>query len=263
MDLKPEIWISSTNHLEAVNSIIKNTPSWKRNLLGVYNLPCDFPSVKLNHAGTRPLMYFSNGELTFKNDKLYYTALKSEDNLLNNYYNLNDNLSFELISSNIKSIEWCPHKTTFVGKIKWNWIRIKCNEDTLDGDFLICADGDTNTENLFEMLNQFKEGQTISVFLNDFSDSKMPILGHISMILLIIAIVLDLIITATYGTINNIWGPIVVGTLFLSFLFIFISMIWYLTKMKENSKIRYHGLIFIWTILILFMINGIKNIFYP
>jgi hypothetical protein len=81
--------------------------------------------------------------------------------------------------------------------------------------------------------------------------------------LFIISFILDSIITATYGTINgSIWGPTVVGTLLLGMLSVFASMIWYLTKMNENSKIQYQGLVFIWIILILSMLNGIRNIFY-
>jgi hypothetical protein len=167
MNLKPTIWISSASHLEAFDALIKATPSWKK-FSGFYDIPNDFPYIKQFSTRT-PITYFSKGEIAFKANKLRYNALKAENNYLNNYCNLNDKLSFVLNRSSIKSIEWYPYKRKSWRRFKWNWIKIYCNEDVQGGDFLICADGVNNTNKLFEMLNQFKEGQTISTSLKSFT----------------------------------------------------------------------------------------------
>ncbi len=262
MDLKPEIWISSTNHIKAFDTLQETHQSWKK-YFGFYNVPDDFPFMK--QLGARiPIVYFSKGEVSFKDDKLHYNALKEKNKLLMSYCSLDNDLSFVLNHSNIKSIGWCLYERKSLRKFKWNWIRITCNEDILGGDFLICADGVGNTKKLFEMLNQFKEGQNVSTSLNDYSNSKIPMIGYIGLLLLIVSSVLNLIITATYGTINDsIWGPIAVLTLLLSFILIFTSMGWYLTKINENSKIQYHGLVFMGIMSFLFILNSIILHFFP
>lgn len=262
MDFKPTILISSTNHLDTFDAVLKATSSLKK-FFGFYNVPDDFPAIKPYHANKAPLAYFSKGEVNFRHDTLHYNALKGND-LLNSYWNLNEDLSFVLNRFNINSIEWFSYERMSLRKFKWKWIRITCNEDILGGDFLICADGVTNTKKLFEMLNQFKESNVVSVSLNDFSGSKIPLIGYIALILLFINVILDLIVTATYGTINyTIWGPILVIILLLAMVLFFISLIWYLIKIKENSKIRYHGQLLLLIFWVFAMFNVIRNHFYP
>ncbi|MBI5679441.1 MAG: hypothetical protein HZC47_00875 [Methanobacterium sp.] len=260
MDLKPTIWISTIDHLELYNEIIKSG-TFKNKFFYNYPAPEDFP--KTNKL---PLTYFSSGEVIFKGNELLYRSIEVEKNSFKKYvmgsqYNL-IKLSFILKPSNIKSIEQYSYKNPS-NKRKWNWIRVICDEDMMDGDFLISVDGKSNTKKLFEMLNQFKENQTVSVSLNDLSDSAIPMLGYIGLFLLLISSVLDLIVTATYGTINgNIGGPIVAGLLLLAMILIFTSMIWYLTKINENSKIQYHWQLFLGILFIYIMLNAVKNLFY-
>ncbi len=111
------------------------------------------------------------------------------------------------------------------------------------------------------MLNQFKEGHAVSVSLKDFSGNKIPIIGYIGLVMFLISSILDLIITVIYGTINNILGPIVVEILLLALILILTSMMWYLTKMKENSKISYHFQLFSLIFVIFIVLNEIKNHF--
>lgn len=176
---------------------------------------------------------------------MVYNAVEEQNKFLSSYSDLKD-LSFALNRSDIKSIElysykaigWYPQKHSL---IKWKWIRIVCNENILDGDFLICVDGVDNTKLLFEMLNQFNEFHAISTTLKDFSNTKMVKIGYMGMILLFISLTTHLISSILYGTINvNIGGPITVISLFLGFLLFIIASICALTKIRQNTKILYH-----------------------
>ncbi len=51
-----------------------------------------------------PIVYFSKGEVTFKHDTLHYNALKEKNKLLKSYCSLDNDLSFVLDYSSIKSI---------------------------------------------------------------------------------------------------------------------------------------------------------------
>lgn len=62
------------------------------------------------------------------------------------------------------------YKKQFINYYNIKWIRINCNKDVLNGDFLICCVENyrpsmhhikTDTKNLFENLNQIIESQKI------------------------------------------------------------------------------------------------------
>lgn len=254
MDLKPTIWISSINHLDAFNEIVKVTPSWRK-LLGISKIPSDFPN-----RNKSAIVYFSQGELLFKKDKIIYNAVKAKKRFLYSYNNLNNDLSFELNHSNIKSIEWYTARHWLTN---WKWIRITCDNEILGGDFLICADGIKNTKNLFEMFNQFNEGLEISTSLTEFSGTWL-LLGYIGAILLIISAVLNLVYNAIYGTINgNIGGPIVVCLMIIGGLLLLSGISWAYLRIKENSKIQFHVFLFAIVFGVLMGLNFITNHFYP
>lgn len=133
MDLRPVIWISSVNHLEKYKEIVESSSFWNGGF--IRNTPNDFPKIERT-----PLLYFSQGEITVENNtKLRFNAIKVK-NRFSPYYNLNDDLSFSLTHSTIKSIEWYHFKKAYRRHYK-KWIRIICNEDIMGGDFLIRAGG--------------------------------------------------------------------------------------------------------------------------
>lgn len=263
VDLSPTIWISSVKHLELYRQIMEST-TLREKFSGHYPVPNSFPYIKLNFNGKRPSLFFSRGDLTLKNDKITYHAIKGEDWLFETYRYLDDSLSFELSDSNLKSIEWYPHEKLSRGLFKWKWIMIKCDGKVMDGDFLICADGSENTKTLFEMLSQFKNGQKVTASLNDPSATRMVSWSYIGIILFVIYLILDLIFELIYGTINgNIGGPLVVGVILLADFFIFCSMIWFVLNGKENSKIAHQARFFIFIFLGLMWINIIRIHFFP
>ena len=264
MNLRPEIWISSTNHLEAVSAIVKDIPLRKR-LFGFYDMPNNFPFVKLHRTRKSPLAYFSKGEIIFEHDTLHYNSIKKKNYLLNSYYNLNDDLSFIINRANIKSIEWYPYEIASVRKIRENWIRITCNKDILGGDFLICANGISNNRILFEMLNQFKESQTVSESLIDFSGSIMPLLGYIAIVLFFATLIIFGAYETIIGRIGDTTALIVIFILFvLSPILFFTSERWCLTKISENFNSYYHWRllrhIFNWTFITFIMIGVIFSL---
>ena len=265
MDLKPEIWISSISHLEDVGAIVKDVPL-RTKLFGFYDMPDNFPFMKLNRIRKSPLVYFSKGEINFEHDKLRYNAIKRGSYLLNSFHNLNEDLSFIINRSNIKSIEWYPYGIASVRKIRENWIRITCNEDILGGDFLICANGISNNRILFEMLKQFKEGQAVSESLIDFSGSIMPFLGYIGIVLFFATLIIFIAYDNLIGDMGDRMALIIIFILFgISPILFITSQIWCSTKISENFKIYYHwkllGKIFKWT-LILFILICVIRIFY-
>lgn len=171
-------------------------------------------------------------------------------------------MSLELTGSTIKSIEWYPHEKPYRGLFKWEWIRISCDEEIMDGDFLICADGPKNTRKLFEMLNQFKNGQKITISLEDLSGTKMVLFSYVGVIFFVIYFVLDLIFETIYGTINgNIGGPLVCCFLLLAMFFLFSSFMWYIVKGMENSKIAHYSRMYSWVFLCLLWMNIIRQHF--
>lgn len=265
MDLKPEIWISSTSHLKAVSAIVKDIP-FRKKLFGFYDMHDNFPFMKLNRIRKSPLVYFSKGKINFKQNTLHYNAIKKGSYLLNSFHNLNNNLSFSINRSNIKSIEWYPYEMASVRKIRENWIRITCNEDILSGDFLICANGISNNRILFEMLNQFKEGQEVSESLIDFSGSIMPFLGYMAIVLFFATLIIFESYETLIGHMGDTMALIIIFILFgISPILFFTSQRWCLTKISENFKLYYHwkllSQIFRWTFLIFILICVIR-IFY-
>ena len=265
MDLKPEIWISSTSHLEAVSAMAKDIPLRKK-LFGFYDMPDNFPFIKLYRTLKSPLVYFSKGEISFEHGTFHYNALKGGNYLLNSFHNLNEDLFFIINRSNIKSIEWYPYEMGSVRKIRENWIRITCNEDILGGDFLICANGISNNRILFEMLNQFKEGHAILESLIDFSGSIMPLLGYIAIVLFFATLIIFVVYENLIGHMGDTMALIIIFILFgISPILFITSQIWCSTKISENFKIYYHwkllGQIFKWTFIIFILICVIR-VFY-
>ncbi len=158
MDIKP-VWISSISHLDAFTEIWINAPLWRK-LLGFYEIPDDFPLVKLYHIFGFPVVFFSEGNLVLEDNNLAYESFEKKSILLNKFSNLKSDLSFKIKISDIKSIQWYQHKYAFINYYHIKWIRIICDENTLGGDFLICIGGNgpfmnkitKNTEDLFEKL---------------------------------------------------------------------------------------------------------------
>lgn len=163
MDLNDTFWISSVNHLDNYTEIIKSSFFLER-MFKSYNLPEGFPKAR-----NRPLIYFSRGEITIKKDELVYNSFSNFNSKV--YKNLKEDLSFVLTRSSIKSIEEYSFKEFNKYGLFWrfntqNWIRIKCNENILGGDFLICIDSVKNTHKLFIMLKQFLASQEGTEYLD-------------------------------------------------------------------------------------------------
>lgn len=158
MEIK-QIWISSINHLDAFTEIRINAPLWRK-LIGFYEIPDNFPLVKSFYIFGFPVVFFSEGNLVLEDNNLTYKSFEKKSILLSKYSNLKNDLSFKIKISDIKSIQWYQHKNAFIDYYHIKWIRIRCNENILGGDFLVCVGGNgpfmnkitKNTENLFEKL---------------------------------------------------------------------------------------------------------------
>jgi hypothetical protein len=247
MDLSPTIWISSIDHSERFKEIVGSKRFWQ--FLGVSNIPDDFPTID-----NKPLLYFSRGELTLKNKEISYNTSKVKKGLFTNYHNLKEDLSFVLTSSDIKSIEWYQYEKVFP-KHNRKWIRITCDASILGGGFLIRADGIKNTEKLFKILNQLKEGQ-ITTSLNTLS-SGWVLIGYMGVILYFIGNVLDWIYHLIYGTLNVTGGSIVVILIPLGILLYIIFLIWSLSGLKQNTKVRKHYFLLLLFFVIIYFISNI------
>ncbi len=247
MDLKPIIWISSVDHLEEFDQILKDA-TFKEKFFYNYPMSDDFSRIN-----KQPLVYFSQGELIFQADEISYQFNKFKDNLFNKYFtgtpqNLKE-LSFELKQSDIKSIEWHDYKHPRAF-LKWQWIRIICDKEIMDGDFLICVDGRSNTQRLFKMLNQFKDGLEVKTSLKDLSNSKMFYVFYSGIFLLIISIFLLQYPYGAYSFGMDIvyWGILMMVS---AFLIIFIFSIWCLAILNESSKFknRFSAAITLWIMI--------------
>ncbi len=247
MDLSPTIWISSIDHSKRFKEIVGSKRFWQ--YLGISNIPDDFPIID-----NKPLLYFSKGELTLKNKEISYNASKVKKGLFTNYHNLKEDISFVLTSSDIKSIEWYQYEKVFPKHLR-KWIRITCDASILGGDFLIRADGIKNTENLFKILNQLKEGQ-ITTSLKSLS-SGWILMGYIGVILYFIGNVLDWIYHLIYGTLNVTGGSIIVILIPLGMLLYFIFVIWTFSGLKLNSKVRKHFFLLLLLFIIVYLIDSV------
>ncbi|MCC7550700.1 MAG: hypothetical protein KO316_04240 [Methanobacterium sp.] len=258
MDLKPTIWISSIDHLDEFQQILDNASTWKK-MFG-YDIPDGFPNM-----GRGPLRYFSQGEITFKNDNIIYKASSEENRFLLPYNNLKEDLLIVLNRSKIKSIEAYSQKGPFVN---WKWIKITCDEDIMGGEFLICADGSDNTVNLFEMLTQFKKSQTITTNLKDFSGTKIVLLGYIGAILIATTTIIYLIHSvfihiAGHGHLNETFIGLTVFILFfLGIILIVPEITWSTNKISQNRKIKYHFFLIGSIMCLSSMINFLISHFY-
>lgn len=164
MKVKP-IWISSEEHMKQFSEIISSSKLSKK-VFGGYSMPNDFPRVNLYYFIEIPIVYFTNGELIFKEDCLEYSAIKSRFGFLKSYSKVRDEISFKLDYSNIKSINSYQHPNSFIQYYNIKWIRIECVKEILNGNFLICVGGMgpsmkgiiNNTEELYNILKEkYKE----------------------------------------------------------------------------------------------------------
>lgn len=235
MDLKPIIWISSINHLKKYEKIIKSTP-FRKKFFYEYNMPDDFPKIK-----KQPLVYFSRGEVTLKNETLTYEAFDGKIGT-HNVYNLKNHISFTLNRSSIETMAKYHFKNAF-GRNQRHWIRITCDEAIMGGDFLICADNVGNTNRLFKMLKQLKEGQTPSTSLTDYSANKFVLIGYVGIILLYASLFIQIILkwgqVTIFGPLTGNIGNTIAITLFfllytLPWLLLFSFMIWAFKGLNEK-----------------------------
>lgn len=243
MDLKPTIWISSIDHLKTYEKIVKSA-SFREKFFSKYQSTPDFPKIR-----NQPSVFFSRGELTFEGDELIYRAFgeKSDSDKDPVYKNLQNDLSFALNSSNIKSIEKYHFKKGY-GRNKRHWIRIITNNRILGGDFLIATDNIGNTTRLFKILNQLKEGKNVTISLTDYSGEKFVKAAYLGVILLYIPLILKIISRLIHISIfRNLTWPIIDSIALVIFFILFIlpfllifSFFFWLIFIGSNEKITYH-----------------------
>lgn len=260
MDLKPIILISSIDHLETYEKIVKSA-SFREKFFYNYQIPPGFPMIK-----NQPSIYFSRGELTLEDDELIYGAFneKSSSDKDSFYKNLQDDLSFTLNRSNIKSIEKYHFKRAF-GRYNRHWIRITCIKDIMDGDFLIATDNIGNTTRLFKMLNQLKEGRNITVSLTDYSAKTFIKAAYLGVILLYIPLFLRIMFTLIpISEFGNLTGPltdsIALSLFFILFILPYLLIFSFLCFLiiGSNEKIRQHSNRIVPLILIGLFINSLN-----
>jgi hypothetical protein len=242
MDLRPSIRISSLNHLGTYEKIVKSASFWEKFFYN-YHLPDGFPRIKKQLS-----TYFSRGKVTFKDDKLIYTAFdeKSNSNKNSIYHNLQNDLTFTLNRSRIKSIDKYHFKNAY-GRSLRHWIRITCDEDIMDGDFLISTDNVGNTDRLFKMLNHLKEGKEVTISLTDYSANKFIKAAYLGLIWLYASFSLQIFLRlnhiTVFGSLTGAIGGMIALTLFfmlyiLPYLLILSCLIWFIKGSSEKAS--YH-----------------------
>lgn len=257
MDLKPIALISSVEHLKLYDEIIKNA-TFKDKFFYNYPMPDYFPQ-----ANNQPIGYFSSGEITLRKDEIAYQSKEIKigsfrKHFLSKINNLEE-LSFVLNPSQIKSVEWYyyKHPREFT---KRRFIRIICDKNVMDGDFLIRIDGESNYR-LFKMLTQFKDGLEITTSLKDIN-VKMIYLGYFGLFLFILSFIVMRIPYETFRSYGDTLGITPAFIIIPALIILIISFLWYLTKLN-NRKVYFHWNVFTRVIIVFMCINIILNHFYP
>lgn len=154
------VWISSVRHLEIYRSIIKDTPLLEK-MKSNYEIPLDFPKLIVQNTHSLPIVHFSTGVLLITDKSINYKAVPQRNNFLKSIVNTKDDLLFEVEFSKIKSIDRYQ-VTAFINYFSVNWVRIRFEDDILNGDILICNGGkgpfmngiNKKTNNLYKIITQ-------------------------------------------------------------------------------------------------------------
>lgn len=252
MDLESVIWISSVDHLDGLVKIIKSS-SFSEILLRNFDLPDGFPRNK-----NKPLVYFSRGDLTIKDDALEYNSFDDSDS---KYHYLKEDLSFVLNRSNIKSFEKYPfkefHPYGLVGTVYiQNWIRIICDDDILGGDFLIGSDSVKNINKLLKMLEQLTEGRPVTERL-EINSEIYVLLGYSGIIMVYLSLFLMWLIPVANGN----WQLILLE-IYLFLVGLPLILIFALWAKGRSRKVMHHLTIVWMSLMLIIFINIISNILY-
>jgi hypothetical protein len=89
------VWLSSREHLERFHAIREATPWYRALLGGRYRIPPEFPSIQIG-SQNYPLVYFSSGDLTIRNNIIAYEPRPSGAGLVHNRNNINSSIAFSI-----------------------------------------------------------------------------------------------------------------------------------------------------------------------
>ncbi|TVX96260.1 hypothetical protein [Cohnella terricola] len=124
-------WISSIQHLDSFISVAKDSSKLRTTKL---------PKVRALFSFV-PIVYFSRGILNVEERSILYNANKPQNGFFKGYYNLQNDLHFEIDFNEITSIERYKHPNSINDYFNTNWIRIKTSKEILNGDFLVAQHG--------------------------------------------------------------------------------------------------------------------------
>ena len=102
----PEIWLSSTDHLDKFNVIAHKLKWWKQIFIK-QKIDNSFPHIDIN-GNKIPVVFYSSGILKIENEKLLFEAKKPKDILTSKYMNIDNLVKFELNLKEIKEV--CRYK---------------------------------------------------------------------------------------------------------------------------------------------------------
>lgn len=128
-EVYPSIWISSKAHLNTFSQSLKNTPWWGK-LLGSINFSTDFPHVK-SFNKKFPVIFYSSGSLVLYERALEFRASKIKSSSLFEFYNLKNDMCFELEYKDIQ-ISRYSHPQPFIKKFNLSWIQIIIKDNPED-----------------------------------------------------------------------------------------------------------------------------------
>ncbi len=142
------VWISSTEHLATFETIYRQT-SWLRRLRGAYNLPADFPCVRLPSGSSGrqpvlPIVMFAQGQVRVENGAIHFEAMDwpTPSRAKITRCNLRTEWTFAIQAGEVVSVEPFPYKSPILRYYDMPFTRIRTqHSEVVLHDFLVCVGG--------------------------------------------------------------------------------------------------------------------------
>ena len=156
----PEIWLSSTEHLQRFNEIAHRLKWWKQ-IFWKQKFDNTFPQIAINQHRI-PIVFFSSGILRIENNSIVFKARKPKDILNSKYLNIDNYMEFTLNINEIKVVERYKIPNARYEKHNYPWVKI----DMQDGkEYLVLSNirrgqierGLEETQRLFDRLKNNNE----------------------------------------------------------------------------------------------------------
>ena len=136
------VWISSPEHLDRFEEIVKRT-SWLKRLLLLYDIPDDYPRIRMTavppwcRVGYEPAVCLSAGKLLLRSNRLLFLTVPYTDPFGARLENLQE-VRLEIALSEIASVEPYDPPAAAAGYCRFPWTRLRTLQSGRAGDFLVC-----------------------------------------------------------------------------------------------------------------------------